>query len=67
MPDRHDPLELIDLKELSKLWKVSRATIVSLIQHGELDSVQLGSRRVVPRVAAEDYMRRHSSRDGGAP
>jgi excisionase family DNA binding protein len=60
----YDPLDLLSISELAELWSVHPTTVRRWIAAGELESVQLGSRRRVPRAAAEDYMRRHSTRDG---
>jgi excisionase family DNA binding protein len=61
----YDPLELLEPIELAELWKVTPETIRRWIASGELESVQLGNRRRVPRAAAEDYQRQHLS--GKAP
>jgi excisionase family DNA binding protein len=61
-----DPLELLSVAELAELWKLSPTTVRKFVASGELASVQLGSRRLVPRIAAEEFMRAHSS-DGRGP
>ena len=61
-----DPLELLSVTELAELWKLSPTTIRKFLASGELASVQLGSRRLVPRIAAEEFMRAHTT-DGRGP
>jgi excisionase family DNA binding protein len=59
-----DPLELLSVTELAELWKLSPTTIRKFLASGELASVQPGGcrRRLVPRVAAEEFMRAHTTR-----
>jgi excisionase family DNA binding protein len=61
-----DPLELLSVTELAELWKLSPTTVRKFIVSGELASVHLGSRRLVPRIAAEEFMRAHTT-DGRGP
>jgi excisionase family DNA binding protein len=61
-----DPLDLLSVRELAKLWTVHQETIRKWIASGELASVQLGRRRLVPRVAAEEFIRQHMNGEGPA-
>lgn len=54
----YDPLDLLSVAQLAELWKVHPKTIRKWIDSGDLASVQLGSRRRVPRAAAEDFVHR---------
>lgn len=45
-----DP-ELVSVKGTAQLLGVSRATVYNLLSSGELESVKIGSRRLIPRSA----------------
>lgn len=49
---------LHDLDEAAELLSISRRVVDRLVRDGELDSVKLGRRRLVPHDALEDYVAR---------
>lgn len=49
---------LHDLDEAADLLSISRRVVDRLVRDGELDSVKLGRRRLVPHDALEDYVQR---------
>lgn len=49
---------LHDLDQAAEQLSVSRRVVDRLIRDGELDSVKLGRRRLVPHDALEDYVAR---------
>jgi excisionase family DNA binding protein len=49
---------LHDLDEAADLLSVSTRTVKRLIQAGDLSTVKLGSRRLVPHDALQDYVDR---------
>lgn len=53
--ERYDPLQLLEVAELVELWKVSERSLRRWIANGELASVTMGRRRLVPRIAAEEF------------
>lgn len=56
-----DPL-LLDLPTAGRLLGVSKWTLYELIQSGDLPSVKLHSRRLIPRVDLEDFVQRLQGR-----
>lgn len=52
---RYDPLELLEIADLVELWKVSERSVRRWVASGELPSVTMGRRRLVPRAAAEEF------------
>lgn len=52
------PRLLHDLDEAADLLSVSRRVVESLIREGDLDSVKLGRRRLVPHDALQAYVAR---------
>lgn len=49
---------LHDLDETAELLSISRRVVDRLIKDGEIDTVKLGRRRLVPHEALEDYVAR---------
>jgi excisionase family DNA binding protein len=49
---------LYDLDQAAEMLSVSRRVVDRLIRDGELDSVKLGRRRLVPHEALEAYVAR---------
>lgn len=49
---------LYDIPEASEQLSVSERVIARLIKDGEIDSVKLGRRRLVPHEAIVDYIKR---------
>ena len=49
---------LHDLDEAAELLSISRRVLDRLVREGELSSVKLGRRRLVPHGALEDYVAR---------
>jgi excisionase family DNA binding protein len=49
---------LFDVPETAEALNVSRATVYRLIERGELHSVSIGSRRLVPRFEVLDFVDR---------
>lgn len=49
---------LHDLDEAADLLSISRRVVDRLVRDGDLDSVKLGRRRLVPHDALEDYVER---------
>lgn len=49
---------LHDLDEAADLLSISRRVVDRLVRDGELDSVKLGRRRLVPHDALTDYIER---------
>jgi excisionase family DNA binding protein len=49
---------LHDLDEAADLLSISRRVVDRLVRDGELDSVKLGRRRLVPHEALESYVAR---------
>lgn len=49
---------LYDLDEAAKQLSISRRVVDRLVGEGELESVKLGRRRLVPHEALEDYVAR---------
>lgn len=57
MNARNDRL-LYDLDTAAEKLSISRRVVDRLIRDGELDTVKLGRRRLVPHDALEDYVAR---------
>lgn len=49
---------LHDLDEAAELLSISRRVVDRLVHDGDLGSVKLGRRRLVPHDALEDYVAR---------
>jgi excisionase family DNA binding protein len=49
---------LHDLDETAELLSISRRVVDRLVRDGEIDTVKLGRRRLVPHEALEDYVAR---------
>jgi excisionase family DNA binding protein len=49
---------LHDLDETADLLSISRRVVDRLVRDGEIDSVKLGRRRLVPHEALTDYIER---------
>lgn len=54
---RYDPLELLTVREVCGIAKVSQRTVYRWISDGELHAVHLGRQVRVPRAALEDFIR----------
>lgn len=52
-----DPDRLLDLGEAADLLNVSRRTVETLIHSGELPSVKIRRRRLIPHRALQAYIR----------
>ena len=50
------------IKETCYQTDLSRSTVFALIASGELESLVVGSRRLVPRAAIEDFIRLRMAR-----
>ncbi len=48
----------LSVEEAAEAVGVGRTTICALIRTGEIESVKIGRRRIVPRDAVEVYMQR---------
>jgi len=49
---------LLDVLATARAMSVGRTTVFSLLNSGELASITIGRRRLVPRAAIEDYIER---------
>jgi excisionase family DNA binding protein len=49
---------LHDLDEAADLLSISRRVVDRLVRDGEIDTVKLGRRRLVPHDALEEYVAR---------
>jgi len=61
MNETHDltrPPLAFDTNEAARQLGVSRSTLYCLLQSGELASVRIGRRRLVPAVALDEYLER---------
>ena len=54
-----DRVELVDVPEAAKLMSVSESTVRRLCYRGELDSIKVGTRLLVPVVAIAEYIKAH--------
>lgn len=59
-----DPDRLDDLDEAADLLNVSRRTVETLIHSGELPSVKIRRRRLIPHRALKAYIRRKAEAEG---
>lgn len=62
-----DPDRLIDLDEAAELLGISRRSLATLVHDGEIRSLKIGRRRLIPRRALDAYIRRKAEearRDG---
>lgn len=55
---QRDPDRLDDLDEAANLLNVSRRTVETLVHAGELPSVKIRRRRLIPHRALQAYIRR---------
>jgi excisionase family DNA binding protein len=53
---RREPALLYPLDEAAELLSVSRSQVYNLIRGGDLESVHIGKRRLIPRVELESYV-----------
>ena len=53
--------DLIRVKELAKIIRLSRARTYALIQRGVIPSVRIGGSIRVPRAAYEQWLNAHAS------
>jgi excisionase family DNA binding protein len=47
---------LLDMKQVAEEFNVGRSTAFGLIKDGQLRSVQIGRRRLVPKAALDDFI-----------
>lgn len=69
-PPRFDPLELLTIREVRAITKLSESSLYRDIHAGRLRTVTLGRSRRIPRVELERYIaaaaeRAELERDGG--
>lgn len=60
-PPGSDPL-LLSVPEVARLLGVGRTTAFALIRSREIESLKIGTRRLIPREAVEAYVRRLRAR-----
>ncbi len=58
MQNDAEPRLLYDVREASRLLSCGRTTVYELIKSGELGSVLVGRRRLVPATAIADFTAR---------
>ena len=72
MPDAHrrsaadEDLRLLPLDRVAELLGVGRTTLNGLIASGELDSLLIGRRRLVPRAAVKLFLEARLGREVAA-
>jgi len=52
---------LLSQDEAAHLLSISRTTLWRLVKVGELETVAIGSRRLIPVTTIEDFIARHRS------
>lgn len=60
--NERDPERLLDLDEAAALLGISRRSVDTLVAAGELSSLKIGRRRLVPRRALSAFIRRRAER-----
>ncbi len=53
---RDDPPALLSVQDCADLLGLSRTTTFSLIREGRIRSIKVGTRRLVPRTAVEQFV-----------
>lgn len=61
-----DPL-LLPIAEAGKVLGVSRSTMFNLVRAGEIESVCIGNRRLIPVAALREYVERLRSESRANP
>ncbi len=56
---------LLDVSEASALLSLGRVVTYRLIMSGELESLKVGRRRLVPRIAIERFVERQLAEQAG--
>lgn len=51
------PSPLLNLDDAAAMLSVSKGTLNNLIRRGELESIKIGRRRLVPRTVLEAFIR----------
>jgi excisionase family DNA binding protein len=62
-----DPVLVPVWPETAQMLGIGRSTVFRLIADGELPSVRIGRRRLVPVAGVRDYAARLAARQTGAP
>jgi excisionase family DNA binding protein len=62
---REEPRALLSVQDCAELLGLSRTTTFSLIRDGNLESIKVGARRLVPRAAVDRFVRASQNRADG--
>ncbi len=56
-PHPTEPAMLFAIAEAATILGIGRTNVYALLKRGELRSVKIGGRRLIPRQALEDFVR----------
>ena len=56
----------VSVEEAARLLSLSRTALYDLLDSGRLRSVNVGSRRLIPTVALDDFLADHRDTDAAA-
>jgi excisionase family DNA binding protein len=60
------PSTLLTIDEAASMLRVGRTTIFRLVAEGELMSIKVGRRRLVPTASLDDFVERATGRGNGS-